>query len=199
VRKLLWGVPVSLLVIAGLFTGLVAWNLHTFNRLTEESLIARLRFVPVAPQQYDVVLRTGDFCNPQTYRLYGDEWRIDARFLKWKPWANLLGMDAMYRLERLSGRYKNIDDENRQKHFAYAIGEEPVVDLVRYAERDWGGWMPVDTSFGSSVYETINPAYEYAVYRSQSGLFVRKNLAAPARYENGSLVIQIEKDCAQGE
>ena len=198
-RKLLWGVPVSLLVLAGLFAGLVAWNLHTFNRLTDETLIARLRFVPLAPQQYEVELRTGDFCKTQTFRLFGDEWRVDARFLKWKAWANLLGMDSMYRLERLSGRYRNIDDENRQKHFAYAIGDAPVVELARYAERDWGGWAPVDTSFGSSVYEIINPAYEYNVYRSQSGLFVRKTLLTPAHYEDGSLVIHIEKDCAHGD
>ncbi len=194
-RRLLWGIPVSLLALATLFAGLVAWNLHTFNRLTEESLIARLRFVPVAEQQYEVELRSGDFCKSQSFRLFGDEWRIDARFLKWKAWANLLGMDSMYRLERISGRYRNIDDENRQRHFAYAIGDAPVIDLARYAERDWGRWAPVDTSFGSSVYESIDPAYEYAVYRSQSGLFVRKRPAGPARYEDGALVIRIEKEC----
>jgi len=45
------------------------------------------------------------------------------------------------------------------------------------------------------VYEAIDPAREYTVYRSQSGLLVRKASAAPAHYEGGALVIHIKKNC----
>lgn len=194
-RKLFWGVPLSILGLLVLTGGLVAWNLYTFDRLTDEALIAKLRFVQLAPQRYQVELRSGDFCQLRKFDLFGDEWRVDARFLKWKSWATLLGMDAMYRLERLSGRYRNIDDENTGKHIAHDITQSPALDLAGYANTRWGGWIPVDTSFGSSVYETIDPDYEYAVYRSQSGLLVRKEAVAPAHYEGGALVIHIEKGC----
>jgi hypothetical protein len=197
-RKLLWGIPLSLLLLLGLSAGLVAWNLHTFNRLTDEAPIARLRFVELGPEHYRVELRSGDFCEPQLYTLYGDEWRVDARFLKWKPWANLFGMDALYRLERLSGRYNDLGAENTRRHQAYDIGERPGVDLAEYLKRDWKLWSPVDTAFGSSVYETIDPGFVYTVYRSQAGLLVRKETAAPARYEDGGLVIHISKDCKPG-
>ena len=194
-RKRLWGVPFSLLLLFGLPAGLVVSNLHTFYRLTDEAPIAKLRFVQLAPQTFAVELKTGDFCDTQHYELYGDEWRVDARFLKWKPVANLFGFDAMYRLERLSGRYLDINDENRQRHQAYEIGARPDIDLFQYVKKDWKYWTPVDTSFGSSVYESIDTAYEYTVYRSQSGLLVRKQILTPARYEDGALVIHIEKDC----
>ena len=194
-RKLIWGFPVTILILIGLSVGLVAWNLHTYSRLTDEALIAKLRFVQIAPRHYRVELRSGDFCEQQKFEVFGDEWRLDARFLKWKPLANLFGFDAMYRLERLTGRYRSIADENSHRHRAYEVSPRPGVDLLKYLERDWKYWSPVDTYFGSSVYESVDPAYEYSVYRSQSGLLVRKELLAAAHYEGGALVIHIRKDC----
>jgi hypothetical protein len=194
-RKLIWGFPATVLVLVGLLFGLAGWNLHTFNRLTDEALIARLRFVETGPGRYRVELRSGDFCQQQEFELSADEWRLDARFLKWKPLANLFGLDAMYRVERLTGRYRNIADEHALPHQAYAITSEPEIDLLDYLDKDWKYWSPVDTFFGSSVYESIDPAYEYRVYRSQSGLLVRKEPLAAARYQDDALVIQIRKDC----
>jgi hypothetical protein len=174
---------------------LIGWNLHSFYRLTDEAAIAQLRFVQLAPQRFAVELRSGDFCTARRYTLEGDEWRLDARFLKWKPVANLFGLDAQYRLDRLGGRYSNIDEASRHNPSVYEIGKQPVIDLTDYLDQKWLSWSPVDTFFGSSVYESIDPAYEYTVYRSQSGLLVRKQLIEPARYEDGALVIQIDKPC----
>ncbi len=197
-RKLLWGMSLTVLTLVGISVVLLCTNIYTFNRLTDEAPIAKLRFTQLAPQKYAVELRSGDFCHPQTFVLYGDEWRIDARFLKWKPLANLAGLDAMYRLERLTGRYQTVSDENTNKHQAWRIGKQPKFDLVPYVAHDGKYWSPVDTFFGSSVYEAVDPALEYTVYRSQSGLLVRRQSAAPAHYEEGALVIHIEKGCPQG-
>ena len=179
----------------GLPVVLLGWNLHSFQRLTDEAPIAQLRFVQLAPQQYTVELRSGDFCTAQHYTINGDEWRLDARFLKWKPLANLFGLDALYRLERLGGRYSDINQAGSRKPSVYEIGKKPGIDLTDYLNEKWLTWSPVDTFFGSSVYETIDPAYAYTVYRSQSGLLVRRQLIESARYENGALVINIEKAC----
>ena len=187
--------PVVMLVVFGLPVALVGWNLHTFHRLTDEAPIAKLRFVELAPQRFSVELRSGDFCSVQHYELDGDEWRLDARFLKWKPLANLFGLDAMYRLDRLGGRYSDINEANTRKTVAYEIGKKPAIDLTDHLNDRWLSWSPVDTYFGSSVYETIDPAYEYTVFRSQSGLLVRKQPLATAHYEGESLVIHIEQPC----
>lgn len=186
---------VAVLTLLGLPVALVGWNLHTFHRLTNEAPIAQLRFVQMAPQQFSVALRTGDFCDARHFQLDGDQWRLDARFLKWKPAANLFGLDAMYRIERLGGRYSNINAANTRKSVAYEIGEKPGIDLTDHLDEKWMSWSPVDTLFGSSVYESIDPAYEYVVFRSQSGLLVRRHLIESARYEGGSLVIPIEQHC----
>ena len=115
--------------------------------------------------------------------------------MKWKPLANIVGFDSLYRIDRVSGRYSDIADANRHPHVAHAVGEKPPLDLTDYLQKDWMAWSPVDTLFGSSVYETIDPAYEYTVYRTQSALVVRKKQIRTARYEGGSLVIEINQPC----
>jgi hypothetical protein len=188
----------SLAAFAAIAT-LLGLNLHTYARLTDEAPVARLSFQPVAPQQYRVELRSGDFCDAKTFLLYGDEWRIDAHFLKWKPWANLLGLDARYRLDRLSGRYQDIGQENANPHIAWSLSEPSVFESLGSGD----GWLaslsPLDTIFGSSVYQAIEPGYEYTVYKGQGGLLVRKQPLASIRRNGDSLVIPIENPCVSGQ
>lgn len=190
-KLLLWGVP-SLLLLSGV---LLAGSLYGFRRLSDEALVARLTFDYVAPQTWDVTVKAGDACLPHPYRLYGDQWRVDALFLKWKPWANLFGFDALYRLERLSGRYAKIDEENRRRHRAVELARPPLLDLVALAARHRARFSPVDAVYGSSVYQHIDPAYRYALYRTQSGLITRREPRPLARREAGALVIEIDKPC----
>ena len=191
---------ISLLSAAGFgaIAALVGVNFQTYNQLTEEAPIARLSFQPVAPQQYYVELLSGDFCETRTFRLYGDEWRIDAQFLKWKPWANILGLDARYRLDRLSGRYRDIEQENERPHVAWTLTEASTFDPARLTGGFLARLSPLDTVFGSSVYQSIEPGYEYTVYKGQSGLLVRKLPLASIRQDGDSLVIPIKNPCVSG-
>jgi hypothetical protein len=60
------------------------------------------------------------------------------------------------------------------------------------------GWFsPVDTLYGSSVYDDMDEAYVYRVYRGQSGLLVRKSLRADPVEDGGVLTIDINKTCGQ--
>jgi len=196
--RLLRRISLLSLVGIGVIAVLFGVNLQTYNRLTDEAPVARLSFQPVAAQQYRVELRSGDFCDPRTFLLYGDEWRIDAHFLKWKPWANVLGLDARYRLDRLGGRYRNIDQENTHPHVAWSLSGSTLFDPARLAGGLPGMLSPLDTEFGSSVYQAIEPGYEYTVYRGQGGLLVRKSPLASIHRSGGSLVIPIENPCVAG-
>jgi hypothetical protein len=177
---------------------LLAANLYTYHRLTDEAPIAELTFHQLGPQTYEATLLYGDFCTPHTYTLHGDQWRLDAQFLKWKPWANLLGLDAMYRLERLGGRYRSVQDENTRPNMAHEIQEPVMFDVAAMNERLGGILLPVDTSYGSSTYQDMEEGRRYIVYRSQSGLFVRTAAPSAARIEDGGVIIEIHKSCAGG-
>ncbi|MDH3608041.1 MAG: hypothetical protein OEQ24_02205 [Gammaproteobacteria bacterium] len=163
-----------LLLVLLILTFLVLGNLYTYKRLTAEKPIAQLAFTPVNNQEFDVTLRLGNFCEEKTYRVYGDEWRIDAKFLKWKSWATLFGLNAMYRIDRLSGRYVSVNDANTKQHSAHELKTSSTLDLAKIAKRYKNRFPPVDTIYGSSAYEKMQPDILFTVYVSQSGILIRK-------------------------
>jgi hypothetical protein len=175
VKKLvLFGVPIVLVMAGAIFVLLVAANLYTYQRLTAETPIAILSFRRIGNQEFDVIVRNGNACAIGAYRLYGDQWRIDAQFLKWRPWAALIGFDSMYRLERLSGRYRDVRDENSKNHVAYDLSAPSVIELADLAKAFSGMFSPVDVVYGSSTYLDIGPASSTdTVYKTQSGLVAR--------------------------
>lgn len=179
-----------LLVVSAL---LLVSNLYTYERLTDEAPIAELRFQPLGPQRYEARIAWGDFCEEHSFRLNGDAFRLDARFLKWRPWANLLGFDALYRMERLGGRYDDVAQENRAPHRAFALNPDPQPDLPAVLARFPGILSPVDTLYGSSVYADMQAGFLYRVYRGQSGLLVRKFPEPAAR----GITIDIRRECGK--
>src|SRR4051812_31441140 len=163
---------VLLLAIAGLFF-LVSMNLHTYARLTYERPVAEIVFEARGPQRYRATLMAMPEGQMQMFVLAGDEWQLDARVLKWKGWANLLGLDAQYRLERVSGRYRQIDQERKDERTVYALSENPGIDMFT-ASIDHKRWLPfVDAVYGSAVYLPMADGARYEVAITQSGLLAR--------------------------
>ena len=155
-------------------TFLILGNLYTYKRLNHEKPIAQLTFTSVDTQAFDATLRLGDFCKENIYRVYGDEWRIDAEFLKWKSWATLFGLNAMYRIDRLSGRYVNIEDENSKHHSAHELTTNSTLNLAKIAEGYKNKFPPVDTVYGSSAYEKMQTNILFTVFVTQSGILIRE-------------------------
>ena len=185
----------GVVLLVGIFVLMLTANLYTFHRLTDESPIAELSFAATGKQQYQATIAYGDFCTPEHYTLAGDQWRLDALFLKWHPWANLLGLDSMYRIERLGGRYRDVVEENTKARPAHELYPEQGIDLTTLIARYTGRFSPVDTLYGSSVYDDMHEAFVYRVYRGQSGLLVRKSLRASADDHSGPLTIDINTIC----
>jgi hypothetical protein len=161
----------ALAAIAGL--SVVAMNLHTYARLTYEKPVAELSFEARGPQRYLATLTRLPSGEVQTFELSGDEWQVDARVLKWHGWANVLGLDARYRLERVSGRYLDIEQERTAKRSVYALGQTPAIDLWKFAQAH-PHWVPfLDGFYGSAAYLPMQPGERYRVTLTQSGLIAR--------------------------
>jgi hypothetical protein len=169
-----------LLVGAGLFF-VVSLNLHTYARLTYERPVAVLVFEQRSPQHFRATLTEMPGGEMQIFVLAGDEWQLDARVLKWKGWANLLGLDAQYRLERVSGRYRDLEQERHAERTVYGLSENPGVDLWRLST-EYPTWLPfVDAVYGSATYMPMADGARYEVSITQSGLIARPlNPAAEA-------------------
>lgn len=152
--------------------GLVGFNLLTYQRLTREQPAVEARFTRAGGQRFDTLL-TYPSGATQRLALSGDEWQIDARVLKWRAFANLVGFDTAYRLERISGRYADIARERTAERTVYALNPPDRVDVWTLL-RSWRRYVPwVDALYGSAVYLPMEDGARYQILVSQSGLVAR--------------------------
>jgi hypothetical protein len=125
------------LLLAGA-AGAVATHLHTYARLTHEQPAGELAFTRTGHDQYEAVFRLADG-SARVFDLQGDEWQVDARILKWHGLGNLLGLDAGFRLERISGRHSDIRAARVAAPSVHGLGEEAGLDVWKLAQRHPGG------------------------------------------------------------
>jgi hypothetical protein len=159
---------------------LVSTSLRSYQRLSAEQPAGALQFTRIGSRQFNGVftLPSGDSTE---FELRGDEWQVDARLLKWRGLADLLGFDAGYRLDRISGRYTNIDDERTQPRTVYALNPPARLDLWKLVHR-YHAWVPwVDALYGSAAFLPMADGARYSLSVSPSGLIARPvNPAAAA-------------------
>ena len=155
------------LLIGAAFFSLLLLNLQTYVQLTKEIQLAELSVGKGTVEGTPLTLIING--NQHTYLISSNEWRIDARFLKWKPWAAVLGKEPVVRLESLSGRIKQHRDKPErvyQLHSDYKQLEE----LLSYLTMRFG---MVDTLYGSSVYMPTKEGARYQISATHSGLVAR--------------------------
>jgi len=116
-----------MLVTAALFATLSVSTLG-YRALTREEVVLRVTTTQTGPQRFDALVEFPDG-NSEIYPLSGDEFYVDARVLKFKPIGNLLGLHTEYELDRISGRYRSIDDERDQPRTLYPLSDSKPVDL----------------------------------------------------------------------
>lgn len=157
---------------------LLALNMYTYHRLTYEKPLVKLAFSKQGFQQYRVTLEYLDTVSQgqgkrEEFILAGDEWQLDARVLRWKPVVQLLGFNAVYRLERLNGRYAEVEDELSQPRTVYALAPGQGLDIWSLTQqfRQWLDW--IDAYYGSAAYLPMVDNAEYLVVITQSGLVAR--------------------------
>lgn len=167
---------------------------YIYDRFNQETPIARLRFRQTGEDTYQAELRYGDFCRPRYYTVEGDQFQLDAGFIKWKGLGVLLGFAPRYRLDRLSGRYSDVDRQNERGTTAYDLAPDVLVDFFAANPQGDSNWL-VDTRYGSSVYLAMNPDMGYTVYATEDGLITRATPLQEPRRQDGQLVITIDRAC----
>jgi hypothetical protein len=183
-RKILGGIlngaSALVLILLSACAALIAANLQTYQRLTFEQAAGELQFARTGERQFNAVL-TYPSGERASFALRGDEWQVDARVLKWRAFANIVGFDTAYRLERISGRYLRIEDERAQPRTVYALNPPQRIDPWDLAHR-YRSWLPwLDAVYGSATFLPMADGALYEIKVSQSGLIARPlNQAARA-------------------
>lgn len=154
--------------------------LRGYRLLTRETIVATIGARQVARQEFAVRVEFPDGAHSNV-ALHGDEWQLDARVIKWKPTAVSLGAQPLYRVDRLSGRYRDAAQAQTTMPSLIALGGDSVIDLWQL-KRQFPQWMPwVDADYGSAAYLPLLDGARYTVSLSPlGGLIARPADAATA-------------------
>jgi hypothetical protein len=163
----------SVAAVTAFGVGMGGLNLYTYSRFTNEIPVASVAFEKTGSQEFVVrwVPVTGE---RETFVLRGDEWQLDVRMIKWTDWLTFIGEDPLYRLDRISGRYRDVDQARRQAPVIVDLAVEEGIDVWSFARRA-GDWLPgIDASYGTSVYLPMVDGIAYQVAMTRTGLIARR-------------------------
>jgi hypothetical protein len=144
----------------------------SYERLIEEQLVSRIEFKQTSPEEFEArIMVPGK--SDQFYTLRGDEWQMDAKIVTWKPPMTVLGLDPIYQLDRLSGRYGEIGRERSEARTVHSLTRESTTDVWKIAHR-FPLLMPgVDAHYGTATYVPMVDGARFEVTLSRDALIAR--------------------------
>ena len=171
-----------MLAFMAALVGLVAVSTQGYRALTRERTAAVVEVQPTGAKSFDAVFTFPDG-RTAAYHLRGDQLYVDARILKWKPIANLLGVETAYKLDRVSGRYFELKDEQSKPRTVYALSRHEALDLFELRLK-YAILRPlVDAEYGSASYLRVDKPATFDVQVSITGLLLRR---VPPRKKAGT-------------
>lgn len=161
----------AFLAAAGL-VGVIAYDLLSYDPLPEGKPLLTLSFAADGPQRYRVnMLEGGD---EREVLLEGDMWQLDARLLRWKGLASLIGLQPGYRLEKLSGRFLAIEQQETARHAQVTLAHSPYgIDLWRWLRLGQHDLFLFDPEAARVTYLPIADGAMFRISLSPTGLLAQ--------------------------
>lgn len=170
---LLQGLIALLFVTTGALSGAVAFGIQGYQAFNREEVVANISVIPVAPQRFTI-----NFLFPDgrvaKYAISGDELYIDAHILKWQPIANFFGLHTAYELDRVGGRYRDIEQERSDERTIYSLSQEKLINLISLRQRHTLLAMFFDAKYGSATFLPVTQAADFQLRVSTTGLLMRE-------------------------
>ena len=169
------------LTLAGVIV-MLALDLGTYSAVPENKLLATIGFEADGAQRYRVNVLQGD--SDRTVSLDGDQWQLDVRLFQWKGLAALIGLESGYRLEKITGRYISLEQQQQSLstrvplgHSRYAIDMwrwlrmggtdlyvfDPQARRVNYLPMANGAVFTISLAATGLLVQPLNPAAEQAL------------------------------------
>jgi hypothetical protein len=128
--------------------------------------------VPTGPRSFQAFLQFPDG-RDTTLHVLGDQVLVDAHILKWHYLANVLGYETQYELDRLAGRYADLEDERTLPRTVHSLKAAKPVDMFELVGRyTWLAFL-VDAEYGSATYVDVRQPRRFHVLVSTTGLLIR--------------------------
>jgi hypothetical protein len=160
-------------LLLGIFLGGLAMSLRGYRFLSEETPVVQIDSHILSPQQWTLTLTWPDGATRQVM-LSGDDFQVDAIVLKWKLPAMLAGLPPLYRLDRISGRYDDANQEMTARRTVIDFSQAGQGDLLDLKKQAPAWWPEVDTVFGSGAFLPLVDGGHYSVDLMRTGALVAR-------------------------
>jgi len=165
---------VALALLAGAtLCAALAVSVHGYRALTREEVAAVVEIEPVVRQRFVAQVTLADG-RSRSFELAGDELYVDARVLKWSPWANLLGLHTSYALDRIAGRYADLEAERHEPRSVHSLVGGAPLDAFALRRKHELLAPLVDASYGSATFASADRPTTLELRVSTTGLLVRE-------------------------
>lgn len=149
-----------------------------YRGLTQEEVALTVTTVPTGPGAFQAFLEFPDG-RDTTLHVLGDQLLVDAHILKWHYLGNVIGYNTQYELDRLTGRYVDLEAERSKPRTVHSLKVEKPLDLFDLARRHLWLRFLVDTEYGSATYIEVRKPARFEILVSTTGLLVREVSFAP--------------------
>ncbi len=157
----------------GGLAGMIAVGIQGYQTLAREEIAAHISVSPVAPQRFAATFRYPDG-RVENFMIAGDEIYVDAHILKWQPLANLFGLHTAYELNRVGGRYRDIEQERTAQRTIHSLSQDKPINLFGIRQRHTFLAILLDAKYGSATFVPVIQAAELELRISTTGLLMRE-------------------------
>src|SRR3989454_2362370 len=153
----------------------VSVAMQGYRALTREVVAATVVTRPSGPERFVATFTFPDG-RRELYELAGDALYVDAHIVKWHPLANIPGLHTAYQLDRVSGRYDRLEDEQTKPRRIFSLSRPTPVDMFQVARsltflRRFA--RLVDAEYGSATFIATREPTQLELRVSTSGLLFR--------------------------
>lgn len=164
-----------LMLVTALLFGAISLGTQGYRALTHEELAATVEIIPQGGQKFRAHFIFPDE-SEASYELTGDELYVDAHILKWKPIANILGLHTAYELDRVAGRYIELDDEQKKPRTVLSLSKDKIVNMFDLRKKYVFLSPLLDAEYGSASFIEIDEAVQLKIFVSTTGLLIREDI-----------------------
>jgi len=162
-----------LMLVISLLFATISFSIQGYTYLTHEELAAYVDIEPTGYQSFKAYFLFPDSTEAE-FNLAGDELYVDAHMLKWKSFANLFGLHTLYELDRVSGRYADLDDETSKNRTVYSLASDKLIDIFNIRMKNDFLSFLVDAEYGSATFINVKKYSKLKIMVSATGLLIRK-------------------------
>ena len=163
-----------ILIISSFLIG--RFYLSSYKFFSDRRLVAIVECKPsenLSSPVLDIEFFPGsDEAQVRTFLFNADEWVLESRIVQWKSFLGITGARSYFQLERLSGRYLDIEKEKSMPRIVYGLqdsGDKMWELLYKYQRM-----IPfIEAVYGNSAFVRYERGKKFHVFVTNTGLMIK--------------------------